>query len=160
MLTLEWEHKMGPGSIRIRVVTSRDEISSLEHEERAVHLAFRPSDKDLFSLVKTCPEIEILQLPASSYDGLSKFIKMYLTSSGIHLVKGDVSGHWHDLNNYFVIPSYVLEKIKELEVQGRTEEEIIGEITSLRKISPDMILHLLHSSFLSPGPESPGMNKV
>jgi hypothetical protein len=160
MLTLEWEHKMGPGSIRIRVVTSRDEISSLEHEERAVHLAFRPSDKDLFSLVKTCPEVEILQLPASSYDGLSKFIKMYLTSSGIHLVKGDVSGHWHDLNNYFVIPSYVLEKIKELEVQGRTEEEIIDEITSLRKISPDMILHLLHSSLLSPGPESPGMNKV
>lgn len=151
---------MGLGSIRIRVVTSRDEIISLEHDEKAVHLAFRPSDKDLFSLVKTCPEVEILQLPASSYDGLSKFIKMYLASSGIHLVKGDVSGHWHDLNNYFVIPSYVLEKIKELEVEGRTEEEIIDEITNLRKISPDMILHLLHSSFLSPGPESPSVNKV
>lgn len=151
---------MGLGSIRIRVVTSRDEISSLEQEERAVHLAFRPSDKDLFSLVKTCPAIQILQLPASSYEGLSKFIKMYLSSSGINLIKGDVSGHWHDLNNYFVIPSYVLEKIKELEVQGRTEEEIIGEITSLRKISPDMILHLLHSSFLSPGSERPEMNKI
>lgn len=147
--------QMGLGSIRIRVVTSRDEISNLERGEKAVHLAFRPSDKDLFSLVKTCPGIEILQLPASSYDGLSKFIKMFLASSGIHLVKGDVSGHWHDLNNYFVIPSYVLEKIKELEVQGRTEEEIIGEITSLRKISPDMVLHLLHSSFLTAGPERP-----
>lgn len=151
---------MGLGSIRIRVVTSRDEILSLEREEKAVHLAFRPSDRDLFGLVKTCPEIEILQLPASSYDGLSKFIKMFLTSSGIHLVKGDVSGHWHDLNNYFVIPSYVLEKIKELEVQGRTEDEIIGEITNLRKISPDMVLHLLHSSFLSAVPEKPDMNKV
>ncbi|KKG13496.1 hypothetical protein EO98_04860 [Methanosarcina sp. 2.H.T.1A.6] len=146
--------------MRIRVVTSRDEILNLEHGENAVHLAFRPSDRDLFSLVKTCPGIEILQLPASSYDGLSKFIKMYLTSSGIHLVKGDVSGHWHDLNNYFVIPSYVLEKIKELEVQGRTEEEIIGEITSLRKISPDMVLHLLHSSFLTTCPERPGLNKI
>ncbi|HII80476.1 MAG TPA: DUF1699 family protein [Methanosarcina sp.] len=151
---------MGLGSIRIRVVTNRDEILNLEHDERAVHLAFRPSDKDLFSLVKTCPAIEILQLPASSYEGLSKFIKMYLASSGINLIKGDVSGHWHDLHNYFVIPSYVLEKIKELEVQGRTEEEIIDEITNLRKISPDMILHLLHSSFLSPGTEKPGMNKV
>lgn len=149
---------MGLGSIRIRVVTSRDEILSLEHEEKAVHLAFRPSDRDLFSLVKTCPGIEILQLPASSYDGLSKFIRMYLESSGINLVKGDVSGHWHDLNNYFVIPSYVLEKIKELEVQGRTDEEIIGEITNLRKISPDMVLHLLHSSFLTTCPERPGMN--
>jgi hypothetical protein len=151
---------MGLGSIRIRVVTSRDEILGLEQRETAVHLAFRPSDRDLFSLVKTCPGIEILQLPASSYDGLSKFIQMYLASSGIHLVKGDVSGHWHDLNNYFVIPSYVIEKIKELEVQGRTEEEIIDEITSLRKISPDMVLHLLHSSFLTACPERPGLNKV
>ena len=149
---------MGSSSIRIRVVTSRDEILGLETEEKAVHLAFRPSDRDLFNLVKTCPRIKLLQLPASSYDALSKFIKMYIASSGIQLVKGDVSGHWHDLNNYFVIPAYVLEKIKEFEVQGRTEEEIIDEITSLRKISPDMILHLLHSSFLTSSPESPKMN--
>ncbi|MCQ1534365.1 DUF1699 family protein [Methanosarcina sp. KYL-1] len=151
---------MGRGSIRIRVVTSRDEILSLEPEETAVHLAFRPSDRDLFNLLKTCPEIELLQLPASSYDGLSKFIRMYLTSSGIHLVKGDVSGHWHDLNNYFVIPAYVLEKINELKVQGRTEDEIIGEITSIRKISPDMILHLLHGLPPSQSPESPRANNV
>ncbi len=149
---------MGSSSIRIRVVTSRDEILGLETEEKAVHLAFRPSDRDLFNLVKTCPGIKLLQLPASSYDALSKFIKMYIASSGIRLVKGDVSGHWHDLNNYFVIPAYVLEKIKEFEVQGRTEEEIIDEITSLRKISPDMILHLLHSSFLTSSPESPKIN--
>jgi hypothetical protein len=151
---------MGPSSIRIRVVTSRDEIIGLETDEKAVHLAFRPSDRDLFNLIKTCPRIELLQLPASSYDALSKFIKMYIASSGIQLVKGDVSGHWHDLNNYFVIPAYVLEKIKEFEVQGRTEEEIIDEITSLRKISPDMIIHLLHSSFLTSCPERPRMNKV
>ena len=151
---------MGPSSIRFRVVTSRDEILGLETEEEAVHLAFRPSDRDLFNLIKTCPRIELLQLPASSYDALSKFIKMYIASSGIQLVKGDVSGHWHDLHNYFVIPAYVLEKIKEFEIKGRTEEEIIDEITSLRKISPDMILHLLHSSFLTSSPERPRMNKV
>jgi hypothetical protein len=151
---------MGLGSIRIRVVTSRDEIPNLELEEKAVHLAFRPSDRDLFSLVKACPGIELLQLPASSYEGLSKFIKLYLASSGIHLIKGDVSGHWHDLNNYFLIPAYVLEKINELKVQGRTEEEIIGEIAHIRKISPDMILHLLHSSFWVSDSERPRMNKV
>jgi hypothetical protein len=151
---------MGLSSIRIRVVTSREEICGLYPEEKAVHLAFRPSDKDLFNLVKTCPKIELLQLPASSYEGLSKFIKMYLASSGIHLVKGDVSGHWHDLNNYFVIPEYVLEKIKELEVQGKSEDEIISEIISIRKISPDLILHLLRSSFLATSPEKPRMNKA
>ena len=54
----------------------------------------------------------------------------------------------------------MLEKIKELKVQGRTEEEIIGEVMNLRKISPDMILHLLHSSFPAPGSERSRMNKV
>jgi hypothetical protein len=151
---------MGPGSIRIRVIKSREEILGMRIEEKAVHLAFRPSDRDFFSLVKTCPGIELIQLPASSYEGLSKFIKMYLASSGIHLVKGDVSGHWHDLNNYFVVPAYVLDKIKELEIQGRTEEEIIGEITNIRKISPDLILHLRHSSFIASGPEEPGLSNI
>ena len=151
---------MGSSSIRIRVVKSRDEILGLETDEKAVHLAFRPSDRDLFNLIKTCPEIKLLQLPASSYDALSKFIKMYIASSGIQLVKGDVSGHWHDLNNYFVIPAYVLEKIKELKVQGRSDEEIIVEITNIRKISPDMILHLLNSSLLAPDPEKPRINKI
>jgi hypothetical protein len=148
------------GSIRIRVVTNRDEILSLEAEEKAVHLAFRPSDKDLFNLLKNCPKIELLQLPASSYDGLSKFIRMYLASAGLHVVKGDVSGHWHDLNNYFVIPAYVLEKITELKIQGKTEEEIIEDITSIRKISPDMVLHLLHSLEAPPNFEDSRTKKM
>ena len=151
---------MGFRSVRIRVVTSRDEILSLMPEEKAVHLAFRPSDKDLFSLLKACPEIELLQLPASSYEGLSKFIRMYLSSSGINLVKGDVSGHWHDLNNYFVIPAYVIEKINELKLQGMPEEDIINEVTNLRKISPDLVLHFLKDSFLLSHSEKVRLNKV
>ena len=71
-----------------------------------------------------------------------------------------MSGHWHDLNNYFVIPAYVLEKIKELKVQGRTEEEIIDEIANIRKISPDLIIHLLNSSFLASGAEKPRVSKM
>ncbi len=160
MLTYKGEQMMGFRSVRIRVVTSRDEIPGLSPGEMAVHLAFRPSDKDFFSLLKACPEIELLQLPASSYEGLSKFIKMYLRSSGIHLVKGDVSGHWHDLNNYFVIPAYVVEKINELKIQGMSEDEIITEVTNLRKISPDLILHFLQVSMPCPDMEKARLNKA
>ncbi|MDD2439173.1 MAG: DUF1699 family protein [Methanosarcinaceae archaeon] len=132
------------GSIRIRVVTGRDEISKLNAEEKAVHLAFRPADRDLFNLIKVCPMIELLQFPASAYEALSKFMRMYLDSAGIQLVKGDVSGHWHDLENYFVVPAYVIEKINELKAQGISEEEIISEVTGLRRISPDLIRHLIY----------------
>lgn len=134
------------GSIRIRVVTGRDEILNLKPEEKAIHLAFRPADRDFFNLLKACPKIELLQLPASAYDALSKFMKMYLKSAGTQLVKGDVSGHWHDLENYFVIPAYVIEKINELKIQGLSEEEIISEIINLRRISPDLILHILRKT--------------
>ncbi|MDD3041676.1 MAG: DUF1699 family protein [Methanosarcinaceae archaeon] len=137
------------GSIRIRVVTGRSEILNIKPGEKAVHLAFRPADRDLFNLLKTCPEIELLQLPTSAYDALSKFMKMYLNSAGIQLVRGDVSGHWHDLENYFVIPAYVIEKINELKIQGLPEEDIVSEVMNLRRISPDLILHLLRKPPLS-----------
>ena len=51
--------------MRIRVVSSREEIFTLNPNERVVHLAFRPSNKDIFSLVETCPKIEVIQLPKS-----------------------------------------------------------------------------------------------
>jgi len=51
--------------MKIRVVSSRDEIFTLNPNERVVHLAFRPSNKDIFGLVETCPKIEVIQLPKS-----------------------------------------------------------------------------------------------
>jgi hypothetical protein len=51
--------------MKIRVVSSREEIFTLNPGERVVHLAFRPSNKDLFGLVETCPKIEVIQLPKS-----------------------------------------------------------------------------------------------
>ena len=51
--------------MKIRVVSSREEIFTLNSNERVVHLAFRPSNKDIFGLVETCPKIEVIQLPQS-----------------------------------------------------------------------------------------------
>ena len=60
MNNLQWEKIM-----KIRVVSSREEIFTLNPNERVVHLAFRPSNKDIFALVETCPKIEVIQLPKS-----------------------------------------------------------------------------------------------
>jgi len=49
--------------MKIRVVSSRNEILSLNSNERVVHFAFRPSNKDIFLLAETCPKLEIIQLP-------------------------------------------------------------------------------------------------
>jgi len=60
--------------MKFRVVNSREEISTLNPNERVVHLAFRPSNKDIFALVETCPKIEVIQLPKSYRRTVSKSI--------------------------------------------------------------------------------------
>ena len=49
--------------MKFRVVNSREEISTLNPNERVVHLAFRPSTKGLFALIEACPKIEVIHYP-------------------------------------------------------------------------------------------------
>ena len=98
--------------MKIRVVSSREEIFTLNSNERVVHLAFRPSNKDIFGLVETCPKIEVIQLPQSYKRTVSKSIEMFLEMQRIQLIEGDVWGHRKDLNEYYDVPSSVIEKIK------------------------------------------------
>jgi hypothetical protein len=51
--------------MKIRVVSSREEIFTLNPNERIVHLTFRPSNKDILAMVETCPKIEAIQLSKS-----------------------------------------------------------------------------------------------
>jgi len=45
--------------MKIRIVSSKEEITSLEQSEKLIHLAFRPSNTDIFSLVQTCPNVNV-----------------------------------------------------------------------------------------------------
>jgi Protein of unknown function (DUF1699) len=38
--------------MKIRVISSREEISTLNPNERIVHLTFRPSNQDIFAWLK------------------------------------------------------------------------------------------------------------
>ncbi len=130
--------------MRIRVVSSREEIFTLNPNERIVHLAFRPSNKDLFGLVETCPRIEVIQLPKSYMRTVSKSIEMFLQMQRIQLIKGDVWGHRKDINEYYAIPSSVVEKIKEMKIEGKTTEEIEKKVSRESKLNPEMVGYILN----------------
>jgi hypothetical protein len=98
--------------MKIRVVRSRDQIFTLNSNERIIHLTFRPSNKDIFELIEACPKIEVIQLSKSYMRTVSKYIEMFLEMQGIQLIEGDVWGHRKDINEYYTIPSSVTEKIK------------------------------------------------
>jgi|ERR1035437_711906 hypothetical protein len=130
--------------MKIRVVSSREEIFTLNPNERVVHLAFRPSNKDIFGLVETCPKIEVVQLPKSYMGTVSKSVEMFLEMQRIELIEGDVWGHRKDLNEYYSIPSSVIEKIREMKVEGRSAEDIGVQVSRESKLDPEMVAYILN----------------
>jgi len=129
--------------MKIRVVSSREEIFTLNPNERVVHLAFRPSNKDIFALVETCPKIEVIQLPKSYRRTVSKSIEMFLEMQRIQLIEGDVWGHRKDINEYYTIPSSVIEKIKELKSEGTPAERIEEKVSRESKLNPEMVAYIM-----------------
>ncbi len=51
--------------MRIRVVSSKEEIESLGKGEKIVHVAFRPSNKDIFAMVQKIPDVKAIHIPGS-----------------------------------------------------------------------------------------------
>ena len=129
--------------MKIRVVSSREEIFTLNPNEHIVHLAFRPSNKDIFGLVETCPKVEVIQLPKSYMHTVSKSIQMFLEMQRIELLEGDVWGHRKDINEYYAVPSSVIEKIKEMKIEGKSAEDIEAKISRESKLNRAMVAYIL-----------------
>ena len=129
--------------MKIRVVSSRGEIFTLNPNERIVHLTFRPSNKDIFVLVENCPKIEVIQLPKSYMATVSKSIKMFLETQKIQLLEGDVWGHRKDLNEYYTFSPSVIENITEMKLEGKFAEDIKAKISKERRLNPKMIAYIL-----------------
>jgi len=129
--------------MKIRVVSSREEIFTLNPNERIVHLAFRPSNKDIFGLVETCPKLEVIQLPKSYMSTISKSIEMFFEMQQIQPIEGDVWGHRKDINEYYTVPSSVTEKIKEMKSEGKLNEDIEANVSRCYRFNPKMIAYIM-----------------
>ena len=88
--------------MKIRVVSSKEEIPTIENEE-IVHMTFRPSNKDIFTLAKTCPGLKGIHIPGSYTKTISNSTLMFLEMQNITLMEGDVWGHRKDINDYYEI---------------------------------------------------------
>src|SRR5660397_272554 len=117
--------------MRIRIVSSRDEINTLEAGEIIIHLAFRPSNKDIFALVKTCPNVKAIHIPASYINSTS----MLLDMQGIDLLEGDVWGHRKDINEYSEVKPAVFERMEELKSEGLSESAVLDRLGRETRLS-------------------------
>jgi len=130
--------------MKIRVVSSREEIFTLNPNEKIVHLAFRPSNKDIFGLVETCPKIEVIQIPKSYMNTISKSMEMFLEMQRIQLIEGDVWGHRKDINEYYNVPVSVMDKIKEMKTEGKSAQDIEIKVSRESKLTPGMVAYILN----------------
>lgn len=129
----------------MRVISSRNEITKVNPDEKFIHFAFRPSNKDIFLLAETCPKLEIIQLPASYIKSVSKAIEMFLEMQKINLFEGDVWGHRKDLSDYYNTPSSMLIKIKDMKDDGLPEEKIANKIAKEYKFNPKMVSYIMQT---------------
>ncbi|MCG7851606.1 MAG: DUF1699 family protein [Methanosarcinaceae archaeon] len=128
--------------MKIRVVSSREEMPNLDQNEKVIHLAFRPSNKDIFTLVQRCPKVEVIQLPSSYKRTVSKSIEMFLDMQKIKLIEGDVWGHRKDINEYYSVSNDIKEKIKDLKSKGNSNEKIAETLARESKLNKEMLLYI------------------
>jgi len=129
--------------MRIRVVSSKEEINSLGSSEKIIHLAFRPSNKDIFSLVQACPNVKAIHIPSSYIKTISNSTKMFLEMQDISLLEGDVWGHRKDINEYSEIKSEVFERMLELKASGSSEQAVLDRLGRETRLSKDLLKFLI-----------------
>jgi hypothetical protein len=131
--------------MKIRVVSSKDEIPELSSNERNVHLAFRPSNVDFLDLMRSCPRLRVVQVPPSYHKTLSKAIRLFLEMQGITLLEGDVWGHRKDIDEYYIVDETAIDEIGTLIKEGESIDETTATIQRKTKLAPDLIRYIAKS---------------
>jgi len=129
--------------MKLRVVSSKKEITNLNRNEQMVHLAFRASNKDMMTLVQSCPRLRAVQIPPSYHETLSKTAQQFLDIQGVELLKGEVWGHRKDIDEYYTIGEKVVPRISALMSEGKSIDETIKRMQRETRLSEDLIRYVL-----------------
>jgi len=128
--------------MKIRVISSREEINSLNSNEKTVHFAFRASNVDFLNLMQRCPRLRMIQVPPSYHKTMSNAIHVFLDMQGIELLQGDVWGHRKDLDEYFTVEDATVHEIHSLAASGASMDDVTDKIQKNTRLNPDLIKYI------------------
>ena len=129
--------------LKLRIVSSKNEIDMLNRNEQMVHLAFSASNADIFRLLQNCPRIRAIQVPEPYRKTLPKAGEMFLVMQGIELIEGDVGDRRKTLQDYCNINDDVLSRIEQLRSTGLDSTEIAMTVSREVQLSPDLIKYVI-----------------
>ena len=135
--------------MKLRVVSSKKEITDLNRNEQLVHLAFRASNMDVMNLVQSCPRLRAVQIPPSYHETMSKAAQQFLEIQGVELLKGDVWGHRKDIDEYYAIGEKVVGRINNLMADGNSIEDTVKKLQRETKLSEDLIRYILKEQVMA-----------
>ena len=135
--------------MRLRVVSSKNEISNLNPNEKMIHLAFRASNVDFLSLMQRCPRLRMIQVPPSYKKTMSNAMQVFLDMQGVELLEGDVWGHRKDLDEYFTVEDTTLEEIRTMSASGASMEDISAQLQKKARLGPDLIKYIAKSKMVA-----------
>jgi len=138
-----------PVECRLRVVSSKNEISNLNPNEKMIHLAFRASNVDFLSLMQRCPRLRMIQVPPSYKKTMSNAMQVFLDMQGVELLEGDVWGHRKDLDEYFTVEDATLEEIRTMAASGSSMEDISAQLQKKARLGPDLIKYIAKSKIVA-----------
>ncbi|MBE0525138.1 MAG: DUF1699 family protein, partial [Methanosarcinales archaeon] len=82
--------------MRIRVINSKNEINTIDRNEEFVHLAFRPSNKDILAIVQSCTNLKAIHIPRSYEKTVSNSVYMLLEMKKIGIFF-KLNGKWENI---------------------------------------------------------------
>lgn len=127
----------------MRVVRSKDEIRTIRSNETLIHLTFRPSDKDIVSIVMNCPSLKALHVPRSYKRTLSCDSLNFLKSQEVDILEGEVGGFDTYIDKYSEISHTIYDTITKYKEKGLSYEEIEERVNQETNLGPDFIKFLL-----------------
>lgn len=90
--------------LKFFVLKNRERIDEIPPETQNVHVAFRPSDKDVFLISKRCSDLKRLHIAPSYAESLSETTQMFLDMQEVELiVSNEFWGHRSDKKQYAVM---------------------------------------------------------
>jgi hypothetical protein len=132
-------------NMRIRVVSQKTEIPSLNPNEKMVHMAFRASNVDFLNLMQRCPRLRTVQVPHSYHKTMSNAIQVFMEMQGIELLEGDVWGHRKDLDEYYTVDDTTIKEIRTLTAGGATADDVANQIQPKVRLGSDLIKYIAKS---------------
>jgi hypothetical protein len=132
--------------MKIRIVSSKEDINDLTRNDQMIHLAFRASSTDMFKLLQSSPRLRAVQVPPSYYKNMPNTGRTFLETQGVQIIEGDVWGHRKDIDEYYVVNDKIIKRISDLRSDGLNIEEISSRISWESKLSPAMVNYIIKES--------------